>query len=115
MSDLLVTDDEPDMRFLVRMALRGRGWDVDEAASGQEALDRCREGSYDVVVLDQRMPGLTGAETARQLIDDGFDVPIVVFSAYLTTAMEADFREMGITALPKDDLPGLINLIESLR
>src|SRR5215210_6352581 len=97
MRPLLVADDEPDIRLMLRTVLRTQGWKVEEAASGQEALERCRDGgAFDAVILDQKMPGLTGAQTAQQLRAEGYEFPIILYSAYLTEEVEALAVAVGI-------------------
>ena len=63
---LLIIDDEPHIRQMMRLTLEAAGYQVDEAADGQAGLDALRDGGeYDAVVLDQKMPGLDGLETLR--------------------------------------------------
>jgi CheY-like chemotaxis protein len=114
MRPLLVADDEPDIRLMLRTVLRARGWQVVEASTGLEALERCREEGFDAVILDHKMPGLTGAETAKQLRADGHLLPIILYSAYLTEEIAAEAAATGIDAVAKDDLEGLIRALESL-
>lgn len=68
---VLVVDDEAMIRVAVRRALERRGWEVDEAADGEEALLRLdvggRPGDYDAVVTDLRMPGVSGIELCHRL------------------------------------------------
>jgi CheY-like chemotaxis protein len=112
MRPLLVADDEPDIRLMLRTVLRTQGWRVEEASSGQEAIDLCRGGAaFDAAILDQKMPGLTGAETAQQLRAEGFAFPIILYSAYLTEEVEAVAADVGIQAVAKEDLQGLIGAL----
>ncbi len=113
MKRVLLVDDEEDVRLLLRLALNRRDWTVDEASSGQEALERCGTNTYDAIVLDQRMPRMTGIEVAQQLRDDGIETPIVLFSAFLDPAVEAQAREVGLIAIPKDDLQRLVDALPS--
>ena len=57
---ILVVDDEDYMREVVRSALEGAGFEVDEAADGKTALNMLREYPYNVIITDLRMPGITG-------------------------------------------------------
>lgn len=114
MRPLLVADDEPDIRLMLRTVLRAQGWKVEEASSGTEALELCRDNAFHAVVLDQKMPGMTGAETAQQLRNEGFDLPIILYSAYLTEEVEAQAAAVGITAVAKEDLQGLIGALTAI-
>lgn len=108
---VLLADDEPDVRMVVRMQLERRGWAVQEVTSGYEALEACRRGGVDVAVLDQRMGGFTGMEVADILRRESFDRPIVIFSAYLDPDLEAEAVRRGLTAIPKTDIAALLTEI----
>lgn len=101
MHRVLLVDDEPDIRLVARMGLVARGWDVDEVGSGQEALDHPEATSFHAIVLDQRMPGLTGIQTAEALRERGYGGALVLFSGYLTPEVEASARELGLRTLDK--------------
>jgi DNA-binding NarL/FixJ family response regulator len=66
---ILIVDDSPMMRRLVRLSIEEHlGWrQCVEAESGQAAIERARETSPDVVILDWQMPGMSGVEAAREL------------------------------------------------
>jgi len=64
---VLLADDHPTNRLVVGAQLRALGWRVDQAADGQEALDRCDGTTYDVILMDCQMPGLDGYEATRAL------------------------------------------------
>jgi two-component system KDP operon response regulator KdpE len=76
---ILVVDDEPQIRRVMRVALSGRGYETIEARSGEEALEKLREHLPDLVLLDLNMPGMGGLETCRQ-IREGSEVPIIVLT-----------------------------------
>ncbi len=79
MTRVLVVDDEPQIRRALSINLRARGYEVDVAASGEEALQRAAARVPDVVVLDLGLPGIDGVEVIRGL--RGWTrVPIVVLS-----------------------------------
>lgn len=65
---ILAVDDEPDLRSLLRILLKNRGYEVLEAASGQEAVDILRsEPRIDLVIMDIMMPGLNGVEACAEI------------------------------------------------
>jgi two-component system, chemotaxis family, chemotaxis protein CheY len=98
---VLVVDDEPEMRMLARVFLERGGFDVvDEAEDGAQALERFLllnpPPVPSVVLLDNRMPGLTGLEVAEQMLARHPDQMIVLFSAHLDTAVKVKAHEIGI-------------------
>jgi Response regulators consisting of a CheY-like receiver domain and a winged-helix DNA-binding domain len=64
---ILVVDDDPQIRRVMRVTLTGRGYEVDDAKSGEAALEKVREAKFDLVLLDFNMPGIGGLETAREI------------------------------------------------
>jgi len=78
---ILVVDDEPQIRRALRLALRANGYAVREAASGGEALDRLAERSPDLVILDLVLPDMDGVEVCRR-VREWSRVPVIVLSAH---------------------------------
>jgi DNA-binding response OmpR family regulator len=90
---ILVVDDEPAIVDAVAYALRSAGFDVDALGDGEAALEAARAEPYDVLVLDVRLPGLSGVEVCRRLRAES-DVPILVL-----TALDAEVdRVLGLEA-----------------
>ena len=110
MPSLLIVDDEPDIRFLLRCMAEQAEWYVaGEAASGQEALDCYWQLKPDVIVLDHRMPGLSGLETAERILAEHPYQAIVLFTAFRDPALERAARALNVRAcLPKSDLARLL-------
>jgi FixJ family two-component response regulator len=68
-----------------------------------------------VVVLDHRMPGLSGLETATAMLAEAPDLPIVLYSAFTDERMAAEAREIGVReCIEKGDAPGLISVLRQL-
>ena len=67
---ILIVDDQPDLRLLVRLTIEGHGYDVAEAPNGEEALAACASRAPDAVLLDVMMPGIDGYEVCRRLKAD---------------------------------------------
>ena len=96
---VLIVDDEEDMRVLLRnlIELADEGLSVaGEAATGEEALERWREARPEVVLLDQRMPGLSGLATAERMLAEDPEQAIVLFTAYLDPAIERIAARLGV-------------------
>jgi YesN/AraC family two-component response regulator len=108
----LIVDDEGDVRLLLRLLIdkEDRGLKVvAEAANGDEAIEKRRELDVDVVVLDHRMPGRNGLETAEVLLAEAPDLPIILYSAFTDDRMEEDARRIGVRrCVEKGDAPGLV-------
>ena len=96
---VLIVDDEDDMRALLRnlIELANEGLSVaGEAADGDEALERWREEQPDVVLLDQRMPGLSGLETAARILREDPAQLVILFTAYLDEAITSAAERLGV-------------------
>jgi len=79
---VLVVDDDPEIRDLVRWLLEDEGWTVETAADGRDALDQATRARPALIVLDMGLPIMNGEEVARRLHDVYTDPPpIVVVSA----------------------------------
>jgi two-component system KDP operon response regulator KdpE len=64
---VLIVDDEPQMRRFMRSTLTSAGYEIDDAKTGEEALNKVREFHPDLVLLDMNMPGMGGLATCREL------------------------------------------------
>jgi two-component system OmpR family response regulator len=80
-SRILVVDDEPSIVDAVATALRYEGFDVEEAASGRDALASVRQAEPDLVVLDWMLPDLDGIEVGKRLREQGFGCAILFLTA----------------------------------
>ena len=76
---ILVVDDDLQIRRVMRKMLSAQGYAVNDARTGEEALDMLRRGRYDLVLLDLAMPGMGGLEACRT-IRAGWDLAIVILS-----------------------------------
>ncbi len=91
---ILVVDDEPQIRRVMRVTLSGQGYEILEARSGEEALERFREHLPDLVLLDLNMPGIGGLEACRLLRADS-DVPIVILTVRNTEDEKVQALDAG--------------------
>lgn len=64
---ILVVDDEPQIRRVLRTTLTARGYEVHDARTGEDALESLRDNRFDLVLLDMNMPGMGGMETCREI------------------------------------------------
>lgn len=96
---VLLADDEADIAIVARTRLEVNGFEVVTATDGEEALERFRERRPDIVLLDLKMPCLSGEDVCRRLklSPETSDVPIIIFSASSTSpvALERLRTELG--------------------
>jgi YesN/AraC family two-component response regulator len=114
----LIVDDEEDIRLLLRMTIEAANeglFVAGEAADGAEAIERADQVEPTIVVLDQRMPGMTGLETAAELMARRPGQRIVLCSAYLDPELQRAATTMGISAcVGKGDIPRIAETLKQL-
>src|SRR3954453_19374789 len=81
---ILTVEDDERIRTAVKLALEDEGWTVDEAGSGEEALEMFQRATPDVVLIDIMLPGIDGFELCRPLRKTS-DLPIVMVTARVDT------------------------------
>ncbi|SFL94646.1 DNA-binding response regulator, OmpR family, contains REC and winged-helix (wHTH) domain [Paenibacillus sp. 1_12] len=91
---IMVADDDPHIRELVRLFLQRAGFDVLEAADGEEALHKLEEVKADMVILDIMMPNMDGWELCRELREH-YDMPLLMLTAKGETAHKVKGFELG--------------------
>ena len=99
MPRVLVVDDEPDIRTLLRIALeRSSDLEVVVVGSGADALTALEGGAFDVVLLDVMMPGMDGLETLERLraLPGGADQAVVIVTARTQDRDIERYREAGV-------------------
>lgn len=94
MSTILIVDDDPNIRELVRVFLRDDGFEVAEAADGVEALAKLEALRADMVILDVMMPNMDGWELCRQ-IRAYYDIPLLMLTAKGETAQKIKGFQLG--------------------
>ena len=111
---ILIADDYPVTRELVRHHLEPRGFAIDEATSGREALEMAMSENYVLVLMDCNMPGMDGIESSRQLREKGSAVPIVALTAHtdsriLQNCLAAGMNDSLLKPFRRDELMETIN------
>jgi two-component system KDP operon response regulator KdpE len=92
---ILVVDDEPPIRRLLRTSLASQGFQVSEAADGRSALGEIERSHPDLVILDLGLPDMDGAEVIRTLRDGGNAVPILVLSSRADEKGKVEALDLG--------------------
>ena len=91
---ILVVDDEPQIRRIMRMTLTTAGYEVEDAKTGEEALQKLRDYRPDLVLLDINMPGMGGLATCRAIRDDP-NVAVIMLTVHNTEAAKVEALDAG--------------------
>jgi DNA-binding response OmpR family regulator len=83
MTRILVAEDDQDIRDLVVLTLEFNGFEVESAEDGAVAVEKAQNNTFDMILLDVRMPRMTGYDACRRLkeIESTRDIPIIFLSA----------------------------------
>jgi CheY-like chemotaxis protein len=98
---VLLVDDESLVLMSVQRALERLGYEVDAVKDGPDALEVFCEDpdSFDVVITDQTMPKMTGAELAEELLHIRPDIPVILSTGFSETISEQEAKAMGVRDL----------------
>lgn len=120
MARILIAEDEPDIRELVAFMLRFAGYEVLSASNGEEAVQTASREIPDLILMDVRMPRMTGYDACRVMKanPDLHDVPVVFLSAKgqeseIQTGLEAGAEEYLLKPFSPDELTNRVRMILS--
>jgi two-component system KDP operon response regulator KdpE len=91
---ILVVDDDPQIRRVMRVTLTGQSYEVDDAKTGEAALEKLREQRFDLVLLDMNMPGMGGLETCRAIRAQS-EIAIIMLTVRDSEADKVDALDAG--------------------
>jgi two-component system alkaline phosphatase synthesis response regulator PhoP len=122
MAKILIAEDEKDIRELVVFSLTFAGFEVIAAVDGQDALEKAIQVKPDLIMMDVRMPRMTGYEACARMkeIDELKDVPVVILSAKgqeseIQTGLNAGAYEYILKPFAPDELIQRVKkIVESL-
>ncbi len=92
---ILIVDDEETMRLLLRHELEQRGFDVDEAESGEIAIEKLQKIYFNVVLLDIRMPGMDGMEVLRNVRQNNLADKVIMLTGVDELKIARDSLTLG--------------------
>ena len=81
MSKLLIVDDEVNIRAVVREYAEFEEYEVEEAENGMEAVEKCKQHDYDLIIMDVMMPKLDGYSASKEIKKHKKNIPIIMLSA----------------------------------
>ena len=115
---VLVVDDEPSVRTIVRLILERAGYDVLEAENGEAAIEALNRGEnrlvLDVVICDIRMPKINGVQAIEYFQREYPHVPVIILTAFPDTQMAVSFMRSGVSdyLIKPVDAPKLRSAVE---
>jgi len=95
---VLVIDDQAGIRALMTEVFTALGIEVLEAKNGSEGLETMDRRQPDMILLDMKMPGLSGIETLRLIRAKNYAVPIILVTAYQENDIIVEAERLGVTA-----------------
>lgn len=118
MTKILIAEDERDIRELVTFSLQFGGFTVVQATNGAEAVDQAQKELPDLILMDVRMPKMTGYEACRQMksMPELRDIPVVFLSAKgqdseIQTGLEVGAEEYILKPFAPDDLVKQVQMV----
>lgn len=112
---ILVVDDHIEFAESLKDLLEAQGYDVDIAYSGLEALDKINKEQFAVVLMDTKMPGMSGVEALKVIKKDNPSIYVVLITGFSVEDVVQDaFKEGAVTVLYKPlDIPKLLQYLET--
>ena len=95
MSDILIIDDDDQLRMSFERLLKEEGYTVRNAPSGETGLSQIRSKVPDLVILDMRLPGMNGLETFKRIHEIEPKLPVIIMTAYGTTETAIEATKLG--------------------
>jgi DNA-binding response OmpR family regulator len=92
---VLIVDDDRDIVQIVTTMLEGRGWQIDVAYGGNEALEKVSASRPDVILLDIMMPGMNGIEVLKKIKKIDANARIIMITAFGDVESYLDSMELG--------------------
>ncbi len=114
---LLIVDDEPNMRITLGEILSEEGYEIATAESGEQALEMCLRKPYDIILMDVRMPGISGVEAFRRIRREQAGARIILMTAYSADELKrAAIDEGAIAFLTKPlEVDSVLKLISDVK
>ncbi|MFW6172918.1 MAG: response regulator [Elusimicrobiota bacterium] len=114
---ILIVDDDKSIRLTMRGILRKEGYNVNVVENGYKALDELKNNSYDLALLDIKMPGINGVETFKEIKKISPETTVILMTAYaVEDLVQEALSEGAYTVLNKPlDMEKLINTISRIK
>lgn len=106
---VLVVDDEERFRITLKKLLTANGLDTNAVGSGMEAIEELQQHSYDVILLDVKMPGMSGIEALAKLKKVDPEVEVIILTGHASVDVAVEIMKLGgyeylLKPCPMDEL-----------
>jgi len=100
--NILLIDDDPLVLKTVGRLLQSHGYKIEQAASGEEAIEKAQNSRFDLIISDIRMPGINGIETLKRIRDLNANanrpaIPEIIITGYIDTQAQQEAANLGIS------------------
>jgi len=109
--EILIIDDQPGIRMLLTDVLKNEGYKVTTAADGKEAVNKLYTNTYQLMIVDYKLPVISGLEIVKMLNKDKIEIPVIVISG-LTDEIE---KELADNPLVKEILAKPFDIYHLLK
>lgn len=92
---ILVVDDEKNIRLMISKCMLSEGYEVDIAEDGTQGIEMFQKSGYDVVLLDMKMPGLSGMDVLKIIKDCKESIPVIMMTAFGTIESAVEAMKLG--------------------
>jgi len=92
---ILVVDDEKNIRMTLTHCFKDQAYEIEVAVNGEEALKKIIDADYDLILLDIKMPGMTGMQVLEKLRERGSKVDVIMMTAYGTIERAVEAMKLG--------------------
>jgi len=112
-----IIDDDESVRIATSSLVRSLGWDVRLYASAEDFLASGQIADVACVISDVQMPGMTGLQLQRRLIDDGITLPVIFISAFASDAVRRQALDDGALCVLSKPVDGaaILRCLETLQ
>jgi two-component system, sensor histidine kinase len=93
---VLLTEDDKVNQMVISRILKERGYSIDTACNGLEAVHMCEKNSYDIILMDIQMPVMDGIEAAKRIREGNIHTPIIAITAYALNGDRERFLAQGM-------------------
>lgn len=96
---ILIVDDDPDIRAMLKMAMRAYGYPAETAANGREGVEKYMSGKFFAVIMDIIMPEMDGVEAAERMLAHDADARIVIITGEASADQTRRVMDAGIIGI----------------